>query len=720
MNPARVRRLVSGVAAVSMTALLGAIAACGGGAHPGAASDDPLNQPDSGTTTPVTGSGVTFNVDLDKGISFGENGFVNCGTQAADGTFTLKNTTKDIVNYTISVTAGTAYYKVTPTEGGIPGGATATIKITPTPIPQESDVSTDLYAGTLQVSFPQISVPPTNIRLHQTARGAVITTTAGATINMGSPQVGKSSSVPFSLTNAGNMEATANFKVGTEVFTVGGAPASSLKLAPGASESTELKLSPQIAGDLNDTLAITYNSSAVFCQPPPSKVALTGKGTTSVGVTPGVLDFGLVNCGATAPSQTLTITSTIAMDFSLGLTKGTQFTLTDKDGVALQLGTQIHLDAASSFAVKVVPKAIPPSTPITDNLFGDQLTVTTSVAGDVPHAIPLKMTAKGAILAFSPAAGIITTSTVPSATTATNFSITNSGNAQIPYQLKVTNPDGNPFTGAAGTFLLGGDTQVTGNLATGATQLTLNTKAPSTFSTSIDGALSLSVTASDSAALCADLPPRYPVKANTVAGTSITLTPPALEFGEVNCGSTAATQDVTLTSLVGTTFTPDLVLGVNSPFTLKHGTDPITLGQAIPITAGGSYVITVVPKPMPSRPLQGTTVNAFGDTMTIKSPVDPTKNYDIRQTAKGVIFSFNPTILKAVGAQAFAIINSGNVTGNYTVSASGANSLNLSTGSAPKGTTSGVVTVGGPGEISITSTSNLCADLPGNIVIDVP
>ena len=174
MNRPRMRRLVTGLSAIGIITTLGLMAACGGGERPKSAEEnEPVTSTDGGPKKEggsVVNSNVTFDVDLEKGISFGDEGLVSCGAQAADRTFTLKNTGSEIVNYKIELTAGNDYYTVTPTDGAMPAGATAAIKVVPNPIPKESEVTTDLYAGTLSVSFPGLGVPPTTIRLHQTAR----------------------------------------------------------------------------------------------------------------------------------------------------------------------------------------------------------------------------------------------------------------------------------------------------------------------------------------------------------------------------------------------------------------------------------------------------------------------------------------------------------------------------------------------------------------------
>ena len=235
------RRLVPCVQALLTLCVVGGLVHCGGGELPPPAGDDPTGSDAGPNTGGDSGSqsGVTFpDVDLDKGITFGDNGFTDCGGQAGPQTITLKNSTSEIVNFTASVGGGSTMYTVSPPTGGVPARGTALIQITPTAIPKESDVRTDLYAATLEVKFPGRGTP-TQIRLHQTARGAIIALTGGPQIDFGSVKVGDESAIPLSITNSGNAEVTASLGLGTTVFTIGGGPTASIVLALFAFSATE-------------------------------------------------------------------------------------------------------------------------------------------------------------------------------------------------------------------------------------------------------------------------------------------------------------------------------------------------------------------------------------------------------------------------------------------------------------------------------------------------
>src|SRR5262249_46989684 len=150
-----------------------------------------------------------------------------------------------------------------------------------------------------------------------------------------------------------------------------------------------------------------------------------------VSVTPASLNFGLVNCGTTAPYQTITISNTgPAKSFvpTLGKDLTSPYTLAnDADGSPVATTTPIALASAATYTMRVVPVQLTPPASTAANAFGDTLTITTNSSGDSPHVIQLNQTARGAFLSLTPLSIAATDSTC-SHVTFNNFSITNSGN----------------------------------------------------------------------------------------------------------------------------------------------------------------------------------------------------------------------------------------------------------------------------------------------------
>jgi hypothetical protein len=729
---------VFGLHVVVASCVVVAVASCGGGERPPPESNvTPAPGSSSGSTPP----GTELITGLEEGpegtgLYFGDKGFVNCGKQAPEKTLVLNNPTNDIINFEAKLTSGDKYYTVNPLKGGVPIRGTAVIKIVPAAIPQTSAITPDLYAGTLELKTSPAQ-PPTIIRLHQTARGAIITTAVQNPLNFGAVKIGTPTALPITLTNEGNASVTANLSVGMAAYRIDGAQSASVELAPGATVGKDVTLNPTTTGEYADTLSIKYNADAVHCQPPPSSVNLRGQGTATAGVSPGSLNFGQVDCGTSADFQTVTISSTIAMKFTATLGKAeTHFTLADSNGVAIPSGGEVSMPAASTFTLRVIPNRIRIPASTAPGAFNDTLTITTDVPGDTPKNVNLQMTARGAIFAFNPTQ-VVRSGTINQSANDV-IALVNSGNAAAPYTLTITNKEGFP-PAPAGTFVI---SPSSGTAQVGTTQATLTTNLPSAFNTTYHGALALS--AGTGAVLCADLPPSVPLTAQTGAGTSITVNPLSLNFGLVDCGKTyvdkdnqnAPYQTVTITTVTATTFTPTLGKGGSSPFRLADsGGNTVVQGQPIAITPGTPYVLRVVPLQIPSRPTQGTTFNAFGDELRIESPVDPVKTIPLTQTAQGAMLRFRMCTsggacpntggeLAIVGPNGAytgnQLINEGNLAAPYTLTVTGGSTTDPVSGTAQVSpTTVFTLNKAGPGELSVTVPSGtpLCRDLPPKVPI---
>lgn len=698
------RRLVYFVNFLAASGTLAALANCGGGEHPKVNDDPgfdatPPPQSEAGTTDSLTLVGV----DVTKGILFGNNndGFTRCGTTAGAQTVTLKNNTADVVSYTATLSTGSDHYKLDNATGSIPARGTADIPITPAAVPQESEVTDDLYGGTLKISFP--GGQPIIVKLHQTAQGAIITTNlSGTSVDLGKVQVNTTGTQQITYNNAGNAPATINFALGTPQFTIDGDASGTAKIDAGGLATKKVSFKPTSVQDYTDQLTVSYPSSTVHCKAPPGNISLKGSGASGLTVSPATLDFGQTDCGATGNFLPVTISSTTDATFTATLAGGTtKYTLADGNGNPVTPGATIPFTATAGYTLRVVPKPIPVPADVSSNAFGDKLTITTNAPGDTsPHSIDIKQTAHGAILSLSPSS--VTINGTVNQVFNNQITLKNDGNASASYTVAVTNQDGQspPPNGMFISSLSSGTAPV------GSTPGTLTTVLPSQPGTQL---AALQLTA-PGAVLCQNLPGKYPLQATTTASTLITVNPGALNFGLVDCGTTAAFKTVDITSIVDTTITPSLGGGNASPFTLADSNgNPIT--PPISLTANVKYTLRIVPKqvPIPSS----TASNALGDTLTITNTAgDPAKTVTLNETAHGAIFSFNPTsITGANGTYNYTLKNDGNASGQYTLTTTGGTNT-LSTGTAPVGTTPGVLTKAGIGSITLTSTSVLCADVP--------
>jgi hypothetical protein len=108
----------------------------------------------------------------------------------------------------------------------------------------------------------------------------------------------------------------------------------------------------------------------------------------------------------------------VAFNFTTAFAKGTQYMVQPSSGFVLP-GHQLELT--------VVSAAIPQVSDITDNLYGDTLTITTDIKGDAPRDLAITQTAQGAILELE---GTLQFPTLtPSETASASVTIKNVGNA---------------------------------------------------------------------------------------------------------------------------------------------------------------------------------------------------------------------------------------------------------------------------------------------------
>ncbi|MGH7297001.1 MAG: hypothetical protein ACRELB_18830, partial [Polyangiaceae bacterium] len=318
----------------------------------------------------------------------------------------------------------------------------------PNAIPNTSAVTPDLYEGTVNITTTAPGDTSHPIQLHMTAYGAILASQEfGGTLSLGQVAIGKTGSAQFSVANTGNADTTVSFSVGSVFFTVGGGDAG----APGAFDvpanqpvAPQVTFSPVQVQPYVDAITATVGAATPLCANPPGNISLTGSGTTGVAVSPGTLDFGRVECGqAAAPFQNVTITNTgAAITFTpvLGQGSNSSYTLADGSGAPLAQGVAVPLGAASAATIRVIPKAIVKPATTAANGFGDTLTITTTGAGDSPHAVTLSETAQGTVFTLSPAT--IATTANPGVTVFQNFTVGNTGNEAASYTLNVATTQG--------------------------------------------------------------------------------------------------------------------------------------------------------------------------------------------------------------------------------------------------------------------------------------
>lgn len=663
------------------------------------------------TSIPMTGQGTNGAVGFSTtDVYFGASGRVDCGSQAASKTFTIHNTGNRAFAWTATLAKGASSpYTVTPSSGTVPANNGAvTVTVATAAIPAQAYTALDGFGDTLTIVTDVANDVSHAIALHQTANGAILTFSQPS-VDFGQVPVNNTANAPFAILNDGNTSPTVTLASDNPKFTLD--PASPLSVpgtaalfltgtyAPGTAVTPE-SASVQLSVDAGDPL----------CAPLPAALAMTGQGTSgSVSYSPVALDFGAVDCGATAAARTVTFRNAGNQAYTvtpaLGRDAGSPFTVTmvPPSGVAAVDGGTV--------VITVAPRAIPQTSAVTPNLYGDTLTVRTDVAADSPHDIPLRLTAHGAIFAIS-ATSLDFGSVAVGATASSQFTVTNNGNATGTLA----------FTpGQPAIFTMPASAAVAANTSSG-----------QTGSFTPVGSRSYSDTATIAAASGTVLCQPLPFTAISLAGVGtasnvVALSASSLSFGAgglVPCGTTAAAQTVTVTNNSSQALSLALTLaaGASSPYTVS--------GPAS-VAAGASATVTVTPKAVPAT--SSTAVDAFADTLSIAAsggPVSETHTVALHETAQGAVLTFNPTALAFTAnwgssqAKNFTVTNSGNVSAPYTLALSGANAADFAVsptaGAAPSGASGSETATFTPpllggtrtASVSVSTTAVRCAPLP--------
>ncbi len=663
---------------------------------------------------PMTGQGTNGVVGISTtDVFFGANGLVDCGTRAGDRTIALTNGGNQAFSWTATLGKGASSpFTVTPGSGTVPAGAASvTITVSTTAVPARADTRPEAFGDVLTVVTDAANDTSHPITLHQTARGAVLGF-APASVDFGSVPVQSSASAPFSVVNGGSAPARVSLASDNPAFALSaGGPT---QVAPGQTGFTATfspggSVTPQSAA-----VSLAVDPADVLCAPLPAALALSGTGTSgSVSYSPVALDFGLVDCGATAAAQTVTFRNAGNQSYTVNPALGRG--ASSPYALSMSPATGAAAADGGTVVITVTPVAIPQASPVTPDLYGDVLTVATDVTGDPAHDIPLRQTARGAVFAMS--ASSIDFGTVPVGVAAgSQFSLTNTGNAGGALSFVLAQPT--IFNLPASVSVAGGGSAV----VTG----TFTPQAATGYSDTA----SLSVSAST--VLCQPLP----VAQLTLAGAGsasnvVAVTPSSLTLGSgglVPCGTQASARTVRVTNSSSQVLALAYALagGAGSPYSV---TGPGTVGT------GATVTVTVTPAAIPAT--ASTAADAFADTLTITAtggPVNEAHTVALHQTAQGAVLSFNPAALSfttGVGGsqtKSFTVNNTGNLAAPYTLTVGGADPGNFSVnptsatagaaGSAPESATFNAPLLGTrSATVSLATSATRCAPLPAPLAL---
>jgi len=358
-------------------------------------------------TLGLTGLGESGGIALStQSLAFAET----CGALAAvPQTFTITNSGNASMTWTATIGSGT-WYTFAPATATLALGDQSTVTVTPLALPTPTDPSPTPYADAISITTTIVGDTAHVVTLSELPQGDVLTLSTTA-LAFGSIPVTKSSSpLSFTLTNSANpgspsavVEITGSdptdFSQSATMATIPAAIAG----AAGTDAVTVTFDAPAMPGAPSSTITLTTDDALCTLLPGPVVASGTAIQAGPI-VTPQSLFFGsedgLVNCGATANPQTISVGNSGTQDYdltTLGLTTGTYYTVTTSG----TLPAIIPAGSINALTITITPKPIPTAVPTVPafSTFSDMLTVTTD-ANTTPNVFvaALTMGAQGAIV----------------------------------------------------------------------------------------------------------------------------------------------------------------------------------------------------------------------------------------------------------------------------------------------------------------------------------
>jgi hypothetical protein len=619
-------------------------------------------------------------------------------------TITLRNTGSVVANITNAVIAPASTFTddlpASPRPLPIaPNGGTLTIHVSASPFAAGTiaGVMPQSIAGSLTLSTDVAASPSITVALSEVGSGAVLSLAQPAGFSVFSPpsvpvlQAGASH--PFNVVNIGNAPANVSVLVSNDPFldavapdaasdaSVAGVPTpfsvsgpASLTVAAGGTAPDSILFSPVVAGPNAAYLGVLADP-LTLCAPPPAVVPLTG---TGIGGGPSLtatsLTFPAPCDGTTVPgAQTLVITNTGDRDMTWamspltgpGAAVYTTPTASPAPGVLFP-GASSTITAGIRQPMARAPAGGAP----TPGALAAQLVVTTDVPFDSPHVIALdevpvgdRLSASVGSLAFGQVP--LAATTLPLSFTVTNGAATAQGSQSAGFSFVPSNAS---YSAAPASL----------SVAPGATSAPIGV----TFAPVSNGSLpaTLTIARNDpSAPLCAPLPPPLVLSGTGTQGLPA-VSASELDYGLVDCGTTAAAQGFMITNNGNQPFN---VVSVGFDKTISPFAPPVPNPQPsipTPVGIGTTIAMFVTPKPIPAPPtvVDPNDTDAFSDTLTVTTDAVGDTPHRIRlvmQPHGAVIvgtqlapaWSFGEVPFGSVGTVTSTIQNTGNATASVSL-----------------------------------------------------
>jgi hypothetical protein len=437
----------------------------------------PLALSGTGTTGKVVVSPTSFVFSPD-----GKSLSVPCGQTALPVTVTIQNIGTALFNWNTTLLHGSGtFYTVTPASGAVSPMSSQTVTITPKGIPATASTTPDAFGDTLTITTTAAMDVPHPISLNETAQGAIISRSTSS-LGFGNVASGTTSTVSYTFSNTGNVDATLTLTNGDPAFVQTSPLTVSASAGIFATESVSFQ--PTALMSYSDIGLLALQSPVPLCGPFPGNLTLSGTGANpSLTAVPGTLNFGSIACG-TAPTNTQTVNITNngpATTFTAALLKGagSYFSILPVSG---------NLGAGATVPIVVTGSMIPAIASTASNGYGDTLQVTTGL--NTVTDVNLNMTALGAVLAFSKGS-IAFPTTAPNTPVTSPLTVNNTGNLSTSVTLAASSVFGvTPTAGTVG----------------GGQMLPITASFDPTLATAMSYSGTLSLTVPANTPLCSPLP----------------------------------------------------------------------------------------------------------------------------------------------------------------------------------------------------------------------
>lgn len=365
-------------------------------------------------------------------------------------------------------------------------------------------------------------------------------------------------------------------------------------------------------------------------------------GPARASMSASTVDFGLVSCGAAAPAaKVVTITNAggAPLTWTATLAPTPDFSITGASAGTLEPGAFGVVTIAST-AVSALSGA------------GDTaqgvLTIKTNDALSPSTALPIKRTAAGGTLTVVPLTAAFGDTPVSVPAQNIPVALKNTGNQPVIVGFGPILPAGGGFT----LGWTGGPAAV--SVAPGAVVPALVAGFNPTSKASFAGTSAINVTG----ALCGTNPTALAFTGNGT-DSAASVQPGSLDFGLVDCGTSAAGKKVKIINSGAAPFHWDAALTANVYYTLSASSGDVPENSFVEVT--------VTPNMIPATsPVSG---NYYGDTLTIitDAPGDDPRTLDVLMTARGAILDastaaidFGSVLASAPATSMFTVTNSGN------------------------------------------------------------